>query len=584
MSPSAVPSSSPVKKTYICLYGNCRGAPADCIPGAICQYSNPYYSQCVEDPAYRAATNCRKTNEYGCGGAAGGSCCNPSAVCNADRVCILPQPTCVNDAASAPSSQPAQSLSLSLQPAAPSPSPSRSPAAAPTQVVCLWGDCSAPSSACAVGLTCKWQSAYYSQCVEDARFSTGRSDCHATNQWGCGGLSGPSACCNPGAGCNSQHVCEIRTSGCRLHTAAPTPQPSGIFNSSQKFPASRTICLYGDCTDPTTRCVAGTKCQFQNAYYSQCLEDPSFSALPSDSCHAKYDWGCGGGRGATGCCNPAAACDSNHMCQLSSACVYYAPSAPAAAKPAAPEISFVATIGLSVPAGTTSLSDSEQLAVCLSSELAVKAPPGSCKVVNVSTSLNPANTAPPLHTHLLASKTAHTTTTTTIYAKTKITASANNFQSFPPTQNVSFLFQQLSQSLVAAIAQGTFTKALQSNSRKLNCSRTVSSTAVAGELVVDPLTVTVAVAATASPSAVPSFVARLSSPAVAVSAQDGMNTQYIVIGSVVGGCGILALVAFVLVLQRRNLLGRPKQQQQPETMKQSPLCASDSDEVLVDTK
>lgn len=513
-----------------------------------------------------------KTNEYGCGGAAGpvSSCCNPSAVCSADNVCVLPQPGCVNDAASAPTQQPAQVLSL--QPALPTPSPtSRSPvatpAAAPTNVVCIWGNCNAPTSTCAVGLTCNYQSPYYSQCVEDPSYSAGRTDCLATNAWGCG----PSACCNPGAVCNSQRVCEIPTSDCKLYTATPsrptTARPSAAVSNlppsaSAPFPVGRTICLYGDCTDPTVRCVAGTVCQKQNAYYSQCLEDDQYSALPSSSCHSKYDWGCGGGQGPAGCCNPSATCDSNHMCQLSSACVYYATSATAAAPPAAPKISFVSTIGLSVPAGTTALSDTEELAVCLSSEQAIAAPPGSCSVVNVTTSTSGSRSRSLLQ---LA-------TTTTIYATTKITASANSFQSFPATRNVTFLFQRLSQSLAAAIEQGTFIRALQTNSARLNCSRTASASVV-GQVVVDPLTVVPAAVPSAAPSSIPPAGTAGSSSSTARGSE---STQYVVIiGSVVGGCAIIALAAFFFLLQKRERLRN-------KYGERAPLSTNSSDEVLVD--
>ena len=79
------------------------------------------------------------------------------------------------------------------------------------------------------------------------------------------------------------------------------------------------ICLYGDCSD-SSDCVPGTVCVTQRYGYKTCLEEAKYTTL-SETCHTTADYGCGGARGATGCCNPHAVCNSAHMCTLPNECV-----------------------------------------------------------------------------------------------------------------------------------------------------------------------------------------------------------------------------------------------------------------------
>ena len=614
LTPQPTQTVAPTTTTIICLYGNCHGPGTVCTPGTICQYSNPYYSQCLENPSYSTGTNCHATNSWGCGGASGPtSCCNPAAICNANNVCVLPTTACLN-ALPIPSAQPIVAPTsqpvLSLTPVVASTSPSGSPIVpvAITDVVCLWGNCYAPSSACAVGLVCTPQQPFYSQCLEDLSYSANTTTCHATNTWGCGGASGPVGCCNPGAICTPDHVCTIPTTGCSLYTTAPSIKPTFVsaapsvkVSAGPPVAAGRTICLYGDCTDPTTKCIPGTICQAQNPYYSQCIEDPQYTSLPASQCHTQYDWGCGGASGPSGCCNPAATCNSNSMCVLSTNCVYYAPSAPAAAQLAPPNITFVSTLALSLPAGTTFLTANEQLALCLSSEMAVNAPSGSCSVVSTS---NSQDSSPPMimianrqqsNMMVLAYAPSHRDLTlnaprvlalTTLYAKTKITAPATKFKVYAASQNVSLLFHSLSNSLATAVAQGTLTESIQVNSLKLNCSGTANAAVINTK--VSPIIVVYS--PTASPSYSPSRMSRVPSkqpitptsppsissvlfpsfsPTFATSSGSGnhdtikdsssgvggslsANAQYALIGGLVGGLLTVIVAAIVALLLKRK--------------------------------
>eukprot|EP00597_Dinobryon_sp_UTEXLB2267_P011290 CAMPEP_0170129264 /NCGR_PEP_ID=MMETSP0020_2-20130122/21733_1 /TAXON_ID=98059 /ORGANISM="Dinobryon sp., Strain UTEXLB2267" /LENGTH=188 /DNA_ID=CAMNT_0010363483 /DNA_START=36 /DNA_END=600 /DNA_ORIENTATION=- len=168
-----------------------------------------------------------------------------------------------------------------------------------SDVVCLWGDCHLPTSVCAAGLTCKYSDPYYSQCIEDPSFSVAAANGACPPTRGAAAATGPSSCCNPGAECNADHVCVIPEKNCKatatnkLPSSVPVQRPVAPPTAAGKT----AICLYGDCTDPATACIPGTICQYQNPYYSQCVEDPTYDSYSAATCHGKYDWGCGGGQG-----------------------------------------------------------------------------------------------------------------------------------------------------------------------------------------------------------------------------------------------------------------------------------------------
>ena len=94
-------------------------------------------------------------------------------------------------------------------------------------------------------------------------------------------------------------------------------QPMGCM-SSQSYSLltalANPVCLYGDCSSGKV-CQVGTTCVWTGLLYSsqQCLER---RAIRSKShCVPTMGWGCQTGMQ---CCNPAAACSSSGICQLSS--------------------------------------------------------------------------------------------------------------------------------------------------------------------------------------------------------------------------------------------------------------------------
>jgi hypothetical protein len=91
----------------------------------------------------------------------------------------------------------------------------------------------------------------------------------------------------------------------------PTPAPSAKPTFATK------VKLYGDCTASGKVCIEGAVCVEKGPYYSQCLEDPAYTTLPSTTCHQSFtSWGCGGSLGPAACCNPFATCNAGHLCVL----------------------------------------------------------------------------------------------------------------------------------------------------------------------------------------------------------------------------------------------------------------------------
>ena len=107
----------------------------------------------------------------------------------------------------------------------------------------------------------------------------------------------------------------------------PSLVPSATPTSHNKSVNSQfLICLYGDCTDADTTCVAGAVCKSMNPFYRMCVENPMYAGLANSSCHAvNSDYGCGGAQGGQGCCNPGATCGSDHICKLSRSCMFQKP-------------------------------------------------------------------------------------------------------------------------------------------------------------------------------------------------------------------------------------------------------------------
>ena len=191
----------------------------------------------------------------------------------------------------------------------------------------------------------------YSQCVEDAAFASGKTDCHYLNSdWGCGGGVGTSTCCNPSATCEN-HICSL-SSECVYSLPAPASTvPSTIASLSPvtakktiislspvltasatpvslhfdfgvpsskpvtpglfQLPAIRTntysICMFGDCSSSLALARRGSVCINKDNYYSQCLEDPQYKTI-SNTCVLLGSYGCSATKG---CCNPATSCVNN---------------------------------------------------------------------------------------------------------------------------------------------------------------------------------------------------------------------------------------------------------------------------------
>ena len=316
----------------ICLYGDCSDS-SNCVPGAVCVTQRSGYKTCLEDPTYTAHSDtCHTTTDYGCGGVRGASgCCNPDAVCNSAHLCTLSDKCVMKSSNKLRVGTPVQSPTLI---------PSYSTVG--KSVICLFGDCTKSDTVCVYGAYCKQQNPYFKQCVEDPAFTNISSFCHVSNyDYGCGGASGAFDCCNPGASCNANHICTLSRncvfqpsvvasspsySPTSAASAAPivrvtTNTPQSIAPTSVTV-ASGQICLYGECTHAPNACVSGSICQPQNPFYSQCIEDPTYTSGQSNCHYLNSDWGCGGGVGASACCNPSASCQ-NHICSLSNDCVYY---------------------------------------------------------------------------------------------------------------------------------------------------------------------------------------------------------------------------------------------------------------------
>jgi hypothetical protein len=94
-------------------------------------------------------------------------------------------------------------------------------------------------------------------------------------------------------------------------------QPMGCM-SSQSYSLltalANPVCLYGDCSNGKV-CQVGTTCVWTGLLYSsqQCLERRAIRS--KSNCVPTMGWGCQTGMQ---CCNPAAACSSSGICQLSS--------------------------------------------------------------------------------------------------------------------------------------------------------------------------------------------------------------------------------------------------------------------------
>jgi hypothetical protein len=230
-----------------------------------------------------------------------------------------------------------------------------------------------------------------------------------------------------------------------------------------------------------------------------------------------------------------------------------------------PQVTLISTFGITVATGTTTLEIKEQKAICLANELSVSAPVGSCVFLGTSTSpdglLSPIPSSPPValvlstkgHKIYMKSHTHHhmEASTSTLYATTKIEAPANQFKSYSQLQNVSVLVDQIKSSLDAAVSGGNFTLALQTNSRKFNATATttaiVTSTNTASLLYSFPTIqpTTPFAPFTNSGSSDGSSSQRNSSGLTATA-------KYGIIGGVVGGFAVFAVIGFMAIFYRKN--------------------------------
>lgn len=113
-----------------------------------------------------------------------------------------------------------------------------------------------------------------------------------------------------------------------------------------------------------------------------------------------------------------------------------------------------------MPAGTTKLDNSSQIAICLTTEQSMNAPAGSCKFLGVAAS----KPSRKLSLRNLQSN------DTTLYALTKIVVSLLQYPQY--LSDPGALYTQLTNNLQAAVASGNFTKTLQTTSASLNATTT----------------------------------------------------------------------------------------------------------------
>jgi len=154
--------------------------------------------------------------------------------------------------------------------------------------------------------------------------------------------------------------------------------------------------------------------------------------------------------------------------------------------------------------------------------------------------------------------------TSILYATTKIGAPANQFKSYSQLKNVTLLLHQMKTSLDASVSRGNFTMALQTNSRKFNA--TTTTTAVVTSANTAPLVYNIP---TIQPTSFAPFANSGSSDTVSNSktgSSSGLSAsaKYGIIGGVVGGFAIFAVIAFVAIFYRKKKtrsISRHKSQQ-----------------------
>mmetsp|Transcript_28916 Transcript_28916/g.39719 ORF Transcript_28916/g.39719 Transcript_28916/m.39719 type:complete len:625 (+) Transcript_28916:169-2043(+) len=213
----------------ICVFGGYCSDSSDCVAGTKCDFSNPYYSQCVHDDKYSSKYVCLDDN-FKCGGVGftdPRSCCNGNCVKFNDyySMCVaLVPPHCVSNG---------NFVGLTST-VSPSRTPSRkpSPRSVELPLICQFGGYCERSSDCYAGNFCSFGSyPYYTQCLPDP--STYRSS-NCLSNYGAGLCYSSSQCCDPGAYCDSNtrqcHQPSINSGDCRnpLNFAKPSNPPTTV--------------------------------------------------------------------------------------------------------------------------------------------------------------------------------------------------------------------------------------------------------------------------------------------------------------------------------------------------------------------
>lgn len=187
-----------------CMYATGCETDLDCVQGTYCKKNNGW-SQCLEKPSLtgQLTASCHTsyyTGDWGCTPAASaenGGCCNPFTSCDVQKKTCQFGVDC---------SAVVTTLRLS---SAPSASPTMSVGTS-GEKMCEWAIGCRCDNDCLAGNVCI-QNIGWSQCVEDPTYQVKVNPCRKSNvEWGCvAGDSGAESCCNPGASCNANRICDF---------------------------------------------------------------------------------------------------------------------------------------------------------------------------------------------------------------------------------------------------------------------------------------------------------------------------------------------------------------------------------------
>jgi hypothetical protein len=199
------------KVASICLplYGTGCFSNSDCVDGTSCNFFQGW-SQCLEKAEYATKAQCNRLYNTGDWGCVAGSCCNPNAYCDDNRLCQLPNQCSTSKV---PTVVPTAFFPTSVL----TKSPTRS-----GEKLCQWATGCNSNDDCVLGNKCQKYD-FWSQCIEDPA-ALSQTTCLATNsEWGCGNGLGSKECCNRFAVCTANHLCSF-TESC-VYSFKPTKSP-----------------------------------------------------------------------------------------------------------------------------------------------------------------------------------------------------------------------------------------------------------------------------------------------------------------------------------------------------------------------